>query len=59
MSASLTLNHGSWTAANVAALLDDELTSDVTFVISDKADVHARGGSQHSLIRRVDADVGA
>ncbi len=59
MAAALSLNHGPWMAANVAALLDDELTSDVTFVVSDKADVGARGGSQHSLIRRVDADVGA
>ena len=58
MAAALSVKHGTWAAANVASLLDDELTADVTFVISDKsADV--RGSIKNSLIRRVDADVGA
>jgi hypothetical protein len=59
MAAALSVKHGAWAAANVASLLDDELTADVTFVISDKSDVQARGSIQNSLIRRVDADVGA
>ena len=58
MAAALSLNHAEVTAANVASLLDDELTSDVTFLISDKADVEAGGGSHHVTIRRMDADVG-
>lgn len=58
MAGALSLNHASVSAANVASLLDDDLTSDVTFVISDKADVDARGGSHHVTIRRMDADVG-
>ena len=56
--AELRINHASRTAANVAAMLDDDLTSDVIFVIADEIGADVRGSSQQTTLQRVDVDVG-
>ena len=58
MAAELRINHTNRTARNVASLLDDDLTSDVVFVISEEVGADTRGSSHATTLQRLDADVG-
>ena len=58
MAAELRINHTNRAAANVASLLDDDLTSDVVFVISEEVGADTRGSSHATTLQRLDTDIG-
>ena len=56
MAAELRVNHAQATAAGVAKLMDDDLTSDVTFIVTEE--IGDAAGSQDTTLQRSTADVG-